>query len=143
MLHQPDDELEPHTLRFSSKVSMDIIPTFASRRTYRAAQPRHETCARRPAELRRDHHRLRAGPAGGGHAAIAPHTDGIIFAASLLDSDRRSITAALELLQRLGLNLLGIVATNVPERPFRTERGRLRYGYGTAARAEADPAPRA
>lgn len=78
--------------------------------------------------------------------AIAPHTDGIIFAASLLDSDRRSITAALELLQRLGLNLLGIVATNVPEsaRSGQSAVGYgYGYGYGTAARAEADPAPRA
>src|SRR5690625_6041889 len=78
--------------------------------------------------------------------AIAPHTDGIIFAASLLDSDRRSITAALELLQRLGLNLLGIVATNVPEsaRSGQSAVGYgYGYGYGAAARSEADPAPRA
>jgi len=148
MLHMPDDELEPHTLRFSTKVSMDIIPTFASQKNATELLTRGMKRVLDRLAPNYDVVIIDSAPVlpVADTLAIAPHTDGIIFAASLLDSDRRSITAALELLQRLGLNLLGIVATNVPEsaRSGQSAVGYgYGYGYGAAARSEADPAPRA
>lgn len=59
---------------------------------------------------------------------IAPHCTGVIVAASLDKADRRSVKAALETLQRIGVRVLGMVATNLDERQRR--QGGYGYGYG-------------
>lgn len=57
---------------------------------------------------------------------MAPHTTGVVLAVSLPTTDRRSVTAALDLLGRMGVRLLGTVMTNVDQR----QAGRSGYGYG-------------
>jgi len=57
---------------------------------------------------------------------MAPHTTGVLFAVSMPDTDRRSVNAALGLLERIGVRLLGTVMTNVEG----SRGGRAEYGYG-------------
>lgn len=131
MLAAPEEELTPVTLRFDANTSMDLVPTFT--------QPNNATEL-----LNRGFKRVidRLAPAYdivvvdsapvlpvADTLAIAPHTGGIIFTASLLDTDRRSVGAAFELLERLGLSVLGVVATNVPN-SMRQSGGTAGYGYG-------------
>ena len=59
---------------------------------------------------------------------IGPHTTGVVFAVSLPDTDRRSVVAALDLLERIGVRLLGTVLTNVES--GRGASGDHGYGYG-------------
>ncbi len=72
---------------------------------------------------------------------MAPHTTGVIFAVSMPDTDRRSVMAAIELLERIGVRLLGTVLTNVEAgRGARGEYGYgYGYGYGTAEETAAQP----
>jgi non-specific protein-tyrosine kinase len=57
---------------------------------------------------------------------VAPHTTGVLFAVSVPDADRRQVIAAVGLLRRLGVRLLGTVATKLPK----ARDGRRGYGYG-------------
>jgi hypothetical protein len=52
----------------------------------------------------------------------------VVFAISLPDSDRRSVVAAIDLLERMGVRLLGTALTNVE--PGRGGRGEYGYGNG-------------
>jgi capsular exopolysaccharide synthesis family protein len=59
---------------------------------------------------------------------IAPHCTGVVVVVSLDKADRRSVKATLETLQRIGVRVLGMVATNLEERQRR--QGGYGYGYG-------------
>lgn len=59
---------------------------------------------------------------------VAPHTTGVVFAVSVPDADRRQVIAAVALLRRLGVRLLGTVATKLPK--ARNGRRGSGYGYG-------------
>jgi non-specific protein-tyrosine kinase len=59
---------------------------------------------------------------------IAPHCTGVVVVVSLAEADRRSVKATLETLQRIGVRVLGMVATNLEERQGR--QGGYGYGYG-------------
>lgn len=131
MLLVPDEDLRPVTLRFAADVSMDLVPTFSSpanatellnrgfKRLIDRLAPGYDVVVVDSAPILPVADTL----------AIAPHTNGIIFAASLTGSDRRSITAAFELLQRLGMHVLGVVATNVTKNSGRPGSA-AGYGYG-------------
>lgn len=54
----------------------------------------------------------------------APHTDGVLFAVSLLDANRKDAIRAAETLRRVGAPILGVVLTNLPL------HGKTGYGYG-------------
>jgi len=72
---------------------------------------------------------------------VAPHATGVVFAVSMPDADRRQVTSAIELLQRVGVRVLGTVATNLSsERRGRQGYG-YGYGYGAAERTTATPTP--
>lgn len=69
---------------------------------------------------------------------VAPHTTGVVFAVSMPDADRRQVGAAIDLLRRVGVRILGTVATNLPSE----HRGRGGYGYGYGYGTEAvEPPP--
>ena len=57
---------------------------------------------------------------------IAPLCTGTVVAASIEQTDRRQVQASLALLQRVGVRVLGVVATQVP----RTGKYGTGYGYG-------------
>ena len=59
---------------------------------------------------------------------IAPLATGSVLVASQQASDRRSVRNALELLQRIGVRILGVAATHVTDKT--SQRGVHSYGYG-------------
>jgi len=59
---------------------------------------------------------------------MAPHTTGVVLAVSMPDTDRRSVTASVDLLERIGVRILGLVATNMEKTSGRA--GDYGYGYG-------------
>jgi non-specific protein-tyrosine kinase len=67
---------------------------------------------------------------------IAPSCTGAVLAVSLRKADRRPLRATLDLLQRMGVRLLGIAATMVDEPRLRT----VGYGYGYGAPPPTEPA---
>lgn len=145
MLEAPEEELTPTSLRFDADISMDIVPSFGQPRNATELlntgfkqvidklAPRYEVVIIDSAPILPVADTL----------AIAPHTSGIIFATSLLDTDRRSVTASFELMQRLGLRVLGTVATNVSagSRSSGSSNG-YGYGYGYGPSTDEAVAPR-
>lgn len=71
---------------------------------------------------------------------IAPSCTGTVLAVSMRKADRRPLRATLDLLERMGVRLLGIAATMVPEPQMRGSGG-YGYGYGYGAPQQQDPAP--
>lgn len=69
---------------------------------------------------------------------MAPHCTGVVFAVSLAGSERGKVKAALNLLERIGVRLMGLVATNVAA----ARSGRGEYGYGVGYGHEEPAAPR-
>lgn len=76
---------------------------------------------------------------------IAPFATGAILAVNLKRSDRRSLRASLDLLERMGVRLLGVAATMVAEPRVRRAGGYGYEGYGDAPERQRPnaPAPRA
>ena len=70
---------------------------------------------------------------------VAPHTTGVVFAVSMPDADRRQVASAIELLQRVGVRVLGTVATNLATE--RRGRGGYGCGYGYGAPEATGSAP--
>lgn len=70
---------------------------------------------------------------------MAPHTTGVVFAVSMPEADRRSVGAAIDLLERIGVRLLGTVLTNVET----GRSGKVEYGYGYGYGYGAQEGPRA
>jgi non-specific protein-tyrosine kinase len=64
---------------------------------------------------------------------IAPLCTGTVLVASQQATDRRQVRTAVELLQRLGVRILGVTATHVDEAT--SQRGML-YGYGYGGPAQ-------
>lgn len=58
---------------------------------------------------------------------IAPQCTGVLYAVSPNEADRRDVQAGLELLKRIGVRVVGVVATNLSAQQ---RSGRERYGYG-------------
>lgn len=65
--------------------------------------------------------------------AIAPYCTGTLLVTHLEQTDRGQVKAAVDLLRRIGVRILGVVATHVRDEPGR----RRTYGYGYGA---GDPA---
>jgi non-specific protein-tyrosine kinase len=142
-LQNPDDDLQAATVDFSGGLTLDVIPSFKP--------------AKNPAELlsrsfkrfldRQAQHYdviiIDSAPIlpVPDTLAIAPHVTGIVLTASFLDAERSSVTAALDLLNRLGLRVLGTVITNISK----TSTGNLKgygYGYGYGSSDDTPPKPR-
>lgn len=68
---------------------------------------------------------------------IAPSCTGTVLAVSMRKADRRPLRATLDLLERMGVRLLGIAATMVDEPRLRSVGG---YGYGYGAPQPQEPA---
>jgi polysaccharide biosynthesis transport protein len=65
---------------------------------------------------------------------VAPHCTGVVMAVSATVAERRALTNAVDLFSRLGVRLLGTVATNVDRAGRATPgyAGGYGYGYGVA-----------
>lgn len=61
---------------------------------------------------------------------MAPHTTGVLLAVSLPDTDRRAVGAAIDLLDRIGVRMLGLVATNLDTSSRHAGDYGFGYGYG-------------
>lgn len=61
---------------------------------------------------------------------MAPHTTGVLFAVSVPETDRRSVAAGIALLERIGVRILGTVATSVEHSGRRGGGDGYGYGYG-------------
>ena len=70
---------------------------------------------------------------------IAPQCSGVLLAASPGSSDQRHVRAAVELFGRVGVPLLGAVATSLPHARFGSAGG-YGYGYGYGDRLSATEA---
>lgn len=74
--------------------------------------------------------------------AMAPHATGVILAVSLQTGNRRSVQAMIDLLDRIGVRILGTAVTNVePNRALSGSRGYgygYGYGYGAPEKAPAE-----
>ncbi len=68
--------------------------------------------------------------------SIAPFCTGTVLAVNMRRADRRPVSATIDLLQRMGVRLLGIAATMVTEPQV---RGMASYGYGYGAPSENEP----
>lgn len=76
---------------------------------------------------------------------IAPFATGAVLAVNLRRADRRSLRASLDLLERMGVRLLGVAATMVAQPRVRRTAGYGYAGYDESAERprQAAPAPRA
>ncbi len=72
---------------------------------------------------------------------IAPYCTGTVLAVNMRRADRRPVRATIELLQRLGVRLLGIAATMVTEPQVRGMAS-YGYGYGSVSDSEQPVAPK-
>ena len=61
---------------------------------------------------------------------IAPYASGVIVAANLVDTDKRRMRGALALLHRLGVQVMGLAVTQVPEKQAKRRGSGYGYGYG-------------
>jgi capsular exopolysaccharide synthesis family protein len=61
---------------------------------------------------------------------IAPHASGVILSASLVDTNKRRMRGALALLHRLGVHVMGLAVTQVPETQAKRRGSGYGYGYG-------------
>lgn len=132
-LEDPEGELAPTAVRLDNRVSLDVIPSFGP-----TPNPSELLAQGFTAFLRRQMEEYDAIVIDSAPIlpvadtlTIAPHVTGVVFAVSLPDSDRRRVTAALGLLERLGVRILGTVATNVDkDRQGKGEGYGYGYGYG-------------
>jgi non-specific protein-tyrosine kinase len=69
--------------------------------------------------------------------AIAPLCTGVIVSTSVKYSSQQQVRAAVELLRRVGVDILGVVVTNLPL----SRQGSLHYGYGTSDADKASSNP--
>lgn len=61
---------------------------------------------------------------------LAPLSTGVVLAISLPDANRRNVRASVELLSRIGVQILGVVATNMTDKHRSSEGYGYGYGYG-------------
>ena len=129
-LEHPHERFEPARVAINLTQHLDVVPTFQGPGS--------------PAELLSRHFRdwldiwrreydvivLDSAPllAVADALTIAPLCTGSVLVASQEASDRRSVKNAVELLQRLGVRVLGVAATHVTEKT--SQRGVHAYGYG-------------
>jgi non-specific protein-tyrosine kinase len=133
-LRQPDEDFRVASVAFGSGLSLDVIPSFNP-----AADPAEllSRSFKRFLEKQEQNYDVIIIDSApllpvADTLAIAPHVTGIVLAASVLDADKRAISSSLQLLERLGLRVLGTVATNLSG----STRQSVTYGYGYGA---ADP----
>lgn len=72
--------------------------------------------------------------------SIAPFCTGTLLAVNMRRADRRPVRATIDLLERMGVRLLGIAATMVTEPQV---KGMASYGYGYGAPSDNEPPPSA
>jgi succinoglycan biosynthesis transport protein ExoP len=141
-LENPHHELAPARVAIDKNTFLDVIPSFES-----AADPSELLSRGFQSFLRRQSERYDAIVIDSAPIlpvadtlTMAPHVTGVVFAVSLADADRRFVSASLELLERLGVRLLGTVATNLgAERARNGKAYGYGYGYGSGHALEETP----
>ncbi len=127
-LESPHTPFSPTKVPLSNKISLDVIPTFD------AVPSPTELLSRSFREClegwRQEYDAIVIDSAPllpvADTLVIAPLCTGTVFASSLEQTDRRQVRAAVSLLQRVGVRVLGVVATQVRK----TGKYGSGYGYG-------------
>lgn len=138
-LENPHQRYLPISVRVDGKRSFDLIPSFSA--------------ARSPVDLLnqglREHLEVWRGSYDviiidstpllpfADTLAIAPLCTGVIVSTSIKDSSQQQVRAAVELLRRVGVDILGLVVTNLAP----SRQSSLHYGYGTGEPAAVSPNP--
>ncbi len=129
-LEQPNEPFEPAYVALNLTHHLDVIPTFQ-------AEPSPTELLSRGFRQRLDAWRgsydviiIDSAPllSVADTLTIAPLCTGVILTANLQSSDRRSVRAAVDLLRRIGVRLLGIAVTG----GTRTPAGSSDYTYSDA-----------
>lgn len=131
-LENPHAPYSPTKVAISNQESLDIIPTFD------AAPSPTELLGRGFRECleswRQEYDAIIIDSAPllpvADTLVIAPLCSGTVFASSIEQTDRRQVRAAVALLQRVGVRVLGVVATQVPKSSKYGSGYGYGYGYG-------------
>ncbi len=129
-LEHPHESFTPITIPVGARQTLDVIPSFHS-----APSPTElltHGFRDRLDEWRAEYDAIIIDSAPllpvADTLTIAPLCTGTLLVASLQNADQRKVRAAVDLLERIGVRTLGIVATNLPV--VRKTRERYGYGYG-------------
>jgi polysaccharide biosynthesis transport protein len=127
-LESPDDPSVPARLTLGREVELDVIPSFEA-----APDPSELLAARMPLliEQLRGHYDVIVIDSApvlpvADALTVAPHCTGVLVAVSAPDAERRAVSSTVDLLRRVGVRVIGSVATNVEQ----ARRGPSGYGYG-------------
>ncbi len=140
LLKNPKKPVIPAHIKFDNRVELDVIPTFEP------VADAAELLSRNIADLIErlgsvyDVIVIDSAPVlpVADSLTIAPHCSGVLLVASVPTAEKRSVVRAVELFRRIGVPILGVVATNL----VRTRRELRGYGYGYGdATATADESP--
>lgn len=141
-LENPHEDLSPAEIAVDRGVSLDVIPSFdASPNPSELLSQGFVPFLRRQSQSY-DCIIIDSAPVlpVADTLTLAPHATGVIFSASVADADRRSVEAGLALLGRIGVRILGVVATNVDKSQAGRGEG---YGYGYGYGSQEDqPTPK-
>lgn len=128
-LENPHEEFSPAHVAIDRNVSLDVIPSYDA-----APNPSELLSQGFVSFLKRQMEQydcivIDSAPVlpVADTLTLAPHATGLVFAVSMADADRRSVQAALDLLGRIGVRILGTVATHVTKGQAGRGEG---YGYG-------------
>ena len=136
-LMDPDQLLDPVTIDFGRGIQLDLIPSFEA-----VLGPSELLSARMPALLtlvreRYDVIVIDSAPVlpVSDSLAIAPHCMGVLITVSVPAIDRRDLASTVDLMRRVGVPILGTVATNLPRSHRQAQRYGYSYGYGDGMEA--------
>jgi polysaccharide biosynthesis transport protein len=130
-LKDPEREPEPVRISFGRRIELDVIPSFDA-----VPEPAELLSERMPAlldHLRPDYDVIVIDSAPvlpvSDTLTIAPSCTGVLVAVSVPAAERRAVLRTVDLLRRIGIRVLGMVATNLAG--SRHGRGYQRgFGYG-------------
>ena len=129
ILKEPSAPYKPATLKFDYKYNLDVIPTIKAvdNATELLSRGFHKLLA----DLRQKYDVIIVDSAPVLPVAdtlpIASLATGVILVSSMETKDSAGIMATIDKLKTIGVNILGIVATNIPKN---SSRGGYGYGYG-------------
>ncbi len=127
-LNAPDRQPEPAQLAFGRTIELDVIPGFNP--VPDAAEILSKQMPGLLQRLKKDYDVIILDSAPllpvADTLTIAPHCTGVVLAVSVPEAQRAAVLNAITLLRRVGIPLLGTVATNLK----RSRRERKGYGYG-------------
>ena len=133
ILKNPENSFQPTSLLVDNKHKLDVIPTFypVENATELLSRSFHALLA----DLREQYDVIIVDSAPiipvADTLTIAPLATGVILISSMRSGNKKSLSATIELLENIGVNILGIAATNVPSNAGKASGYGYGYGYGS------------